>query len=146
MRFRLTPLQLAMLNGTFPAFNDSKEFSLRGNAVWEVGLARYGDQRFATVLAGSDRKSLLPLILGVNELPKAATAAMPSHNYTAAGYAVLRHGEGEQATWLAMKYGPHGGGHGHPDKLSFVLYSQGQVIDEDGRDSAIRDCPRPCSV
>jgi hypothetical protein len=27
-----------------------------------------------------------------------------------------------------MKYGPHGGGHGHPDKLNFVLYAKGQMI------------------
>jgi oligo-alginate lyase len=30
-----------------------------------------------------------------------------------------------------MKYGPHGGGHGHPDKLNFVLYSRGQILGVD---------------
>ncbi len=35
------------------------------------------------------------------------------------------------ATWLCLKYGPHGGGHGHPDKLNFVLYSRGQILGVD---------------
>jgi hypothetical protein len=30
-----------------------------------------------------------------------------------------------------MKYGPHGGGHGHPDKLNFVLYANGQIAAPD---------------
>ena len=33
-----------------------------------------------------------------------------------------------QATWLCLKYGPHGGGHGHPDKNNFVLYARGKVL------------------
>src|SRR5512137_3018224 len=33
--------------------------------------------------------------------------------------------------WFSMKYGPHGGGHGHPDKLGFVLYGRGQVLAPD---------------
>jgi hypothetical protein len=30
-----------------------------------------------------------------------------------------------------LKYGPHGGGHGHPDKNSFVLYSRGKIVATD---------------
>jgi hypothetical protein len=53
---------------------------------------------------------------------------MPSRNAAASGYAILQRGQGEQATWLCLKYGPHGGGHGHPDKNNFILYARGQVI------------------
>ena len=33
--------------------------------------------------------------------------------------------------YLALDYGPHGGGHGHPDKLGFVLYGRGTLLAED---------------
>ena len=44
---------------------------------------------------------------------------------------ILAGGAGSKAAWLCLKYGPHGGGHGHPDKLNFVLYGLGQVIAPD---------------
>jgi hypothetical protein len=30
-----------------------------------------------------------------------------------------------------VKYGPHGGGHGHPDKNSFILYAHGRILTTD---------------
>ncbi|MSS74006.1 MAG: hypothetical protein EXS64_21355 [Candidatus Latescibacteria bacterium] len=39
------------------------------------------------------------------------------------GYAVLRAERPE--AYLLLKYGPHGGGHGHPDKLSLILHACG---------------------
>ena len=30
--------------------------------------------------------------------------------------------------YLAFEYGPHGGGHGHPDKLGFVLHARGKIL------------------
>jgi hypothetical protein len=54
-----------------------------------------------------------------------------SHNSPASSYAILQRGDGPDATWLCLKYGPHGGGHGHPDKNTFILYSQGQIVATD---------------
>jgi hypothetical protein len=34
-------------------------------------------------------------------------------------------------TFLLLKYGPHGGGHGHPDKLGIVLFAQGERLSPD---------------
>ncbi len=47
------------------------------------------------------------------------------------GLAVLRQRAGDftadrQATAAALSYGPYGGGHGHPDKLSLVVHAQGR--------------------
>ena len=53
-------------------------------------------------------------------------------NSEASGYAILQNGEGEESTWLCLKYGPHGGGHGHPDKNHFILYTKGQIVAPDG--------------
>jgi hypothetical protein len=44
------------------------------------------------------------------------------------GYVILRPAATagfEQRQHLLLKYGPHGGGHGHPDKLSLSLYAHG---------------------
>jgi hypothetical protein len=47
------------------------------------------------------------------------------------GVAVLRQQAGDfttqpGSTAVAMSYGPYGGGHGHPDKLSIAVYAQGR--------------------
>jgi hypothetical protein len=59
--------------------------------------------------------------------------------FPAAGWAILRSGplgtgDADQhipQNYLALDFGPHGGGHGHPDKLSFVLYGHGKLLSED---------------
>ncbi len=52
--------------------------------------------------------------------------------YPSTGFAILREGLDESglpppdATCCTLNYGPHGGGHGHPDQLSIVLYADGK--------------------
>ena len=43
-----------------------------------------------------------------------------------AGLAVLRQGAGESAACLFLDFGPHGGGHGHLDKLGITLFAAGR--------------------
>lgn len=47
---------------------------------------------------------------------------------THGGFGILRTGEGKDQTVLTMKYGGHGLGHGHFDKLDFMFYDQGQDV------------------
>lgn len=68
------------------------------------------------------------LWFGDEPLEAGGVRTWKSANLPASGYAVLARGEGAAATWLCFKYGPHGGGHGHPDKLNFVLYARGNVV------------------
>ncbi|MCY2993567.1 MAG: heparinase II/III family protein [Planctomycetota bacterium] len=102
---------------------------LRGTAD-----AVYGDAVtfFANTFPTEGLKSLLQEALGrlSGKHPDSASVIRleTSHIYPAAGYAVLQQGQGRDATWLCLKYGPHGGGHGHPDKLNFILYSRGKVL------------------
>ena len=56
----------------------------------------------------------------------------------ATGYAVLRSqpdGDGQPSPateqYALLKYGLHGGGHGHPDKLGLTLYAQGSRLAPD---------------
>lgn len=51
--------------------------------------------------------------------------------FPSSGVAVLRQSKGgftqqPDSTAVALSYGPYGGGHGHPDKLSVAVYAQGR--------------------
>jgi hypothetical protein len=125
------PFALAMPDMILPNFNDSGYAALGSEAaIYELAFARFHDPRYVALLAG--RESRMALLFGVTNLPPSAAAVeLPSRNLTAGGYAILQEGAGTNATWLAAKYGPHGGGHGHPDKNSFILYARGQVLAPD---------------
>ncbi len=126
------PLDLAMPDLRLPAFNDSHTISVTGYASrYEIALAHYGDSRYAAVLERGGRKSDAALLYGAVDLPASTTHRTASGNYPASGFAILAGGHGEESTWFCLDYGPHGGGHGHPDKLGFVLYSAGEVIAPD---------------
>lgn len=132
------PLKFMMPNWKLPAFNDSTEVELLREIgfarfaitqpIYELAYARYREPIYANLLAKSDRRNDFALFFGVGELPKPQPLKWRSANYPSSGYAILARGEDEQARWLCLKYGPHGGGHGHPDKLNFVLYARGQVL------------------
>jgi hypothetical protein len=53
-------------------------------------------------------------------------AGLPSEVLPNAGVATLRV-RGSDHT-LALKFGPHGGGHGHFDKLTFISYANGKHL------------------
>lgn len=126
------PLKFAMPNLHLPAFNDSGEVNLRGRAsLYELAYSRYQEPRYLQLLKASNRRNDFALWFGTGKLPSASPTEWQSINYPRSGYAILAQGEEEQATWLCLKYGPHGGGHGHPDKLNFVLYARGQVVAPD---------------
>ncbi|MFA0751090.1 MAG: hypothetical protein SLRJCFUN_001493 [Candidatus Fervidibacter sp.] len=132
------PFKFMMPNWRLPAFNDSTEVELLRELgfgrfgitqpIYELAYARYREPIYAALLSRGERRSDFALWFGVGELTKPQPLRWRSANYPASGYAILARGEGEQATWLCLKYGPHGGGHGHPDKLNFVLYARGQVL------------------
>jgi hypothetical protein len=51
--------------------------------------------------------------------------------FPSTGVAILREASGDytsqpDSTAVSLSYGPHGGGHGHSDKLNIVLYAQGR--------------------
>lgn len=125
-RLYTAPLSFAMPNLRLPAFNDSEEVGA-SNALYELAYARYHDPLFAAGIP-SDRENETALWYGEPHLPPAKAPALGSRNAAESGYAILQKGQGADATWLCLKYGPHGGGHGHPDKNGFVLYARGRVV------------------
>ncbi|MBM3212635.1 alginate lyase family protein, partial [Candidatus Poribacteria bacterium] len=126
------PIRFAMPDFRLPAFNDSGEVGLKGRAsIYELAYARYHDPQYALLLSTGSRNNDFALKFGADDLPSQMPSQWKSSNYPNSGYAILANGKGSEATWLCMKYGPHGGGHGHPDKLNFVLYSREKVIAPD---------------
>lgn len=123
------PLKFAMPNLRLPAFSDSGVVDLsKSRGIYELAYSRYRDPAYLSLISSSARISDYAFWYGEASLPAAPVVEHRSANYPESGYAILTQGKGEDATWLCFKYGPYGGGHGHPDKLSFVMYSRGRVI------------------
>ncbi|MSU65252.1 MAG: hypothetical protein EXS38_03925 [Opitutus sp.] len=132
----LAPIQCAYPDGTLPATNDCWYFtSILGACChgvppapdfYEIGFAVYGEPAFAATLHRayrvSPRDSVYALLFGVESLPAEAPPARASVNLPASGLAILRPTEGVD---LLLKYGPPGGHHGHPDKLSLTGWAHG---------------------
>jgi hypothetical protein len=127
------PLNLSMPNLTLPNFNDSGTVALHGQSdLYELAFARFRNNAYLPLLKDSERHGRLALLFGVTALPPSGPLATAgSRNSPASGYAILQQGTNSDATWLCLKYGPHGGGHGHPDKNSFVLYARGKIVATD---------------
>ncbi len=126
------PLRFATPSLTLPAFNDSTEVNLRAQApAYELAYARYKNPLYLPLLAASNRENDYALWFGVESLPRAGAVQWRSANYPTSGYAVLAKGRGQGATWLCLKYGPHGGGHGHPDKLHLEIHADGEPLAAD---------------
>jgi hypothetical protein len=102
--------------------------------IYEAAWGLWGNPAHAAFLArlyavGAPRSSFEALLFGPTTLPVAAKDSLASTVHDANGYAVLRGGDPER--WLLLKYGPHGGGHGHPDKLALDLHGVGRRLAAD---------------
>jgi hypothetical protein len=133
-RMFLLPLRMSQPNLVPPSLSDQGYTTRRiGPNHIERALGWYGDQEFADVLAylystGSTRSSREALQYG-GELPASAMGPeLASANLTGAGAAILRDGGGGEARWVLVRYGEHGGGHGHPDKLEIIVYGLGRTL------------------
>jgi len=75
------------------------------------------------------RSSALPLEEG--EFANSGAYRNGCSLFPSSGLVVLREASGDfterpESTAVSLSYGPHGGGHAHPDKLNLVLYTQGR--------------------
>jgi len=147
----LAPIQSAYPDWSLPAPNDCWYFTSllsdcchgvpSGPAFYEIGYGWYDEPRFGEVLQRAyqqgPRDSLDALLFGRTELPVTPLSPLPSVHLPASGYAILRDipatppaSETEQR-YLLLKYGPHGGGHGHPDKLNLIVHAYGERLSPD---------------
>lgn len=118
------PVLGAYADLTFPAHNDGwYGESLTAQAgLYEIAAQRFRDPLFAGVLARcyariprtASEALLNPVAPAADSVPE----PLPGFCFGGAGVGVLRSGE----RTVVLKYGPHGGGHGHPDKLSVSIH------------------------
>ena len=121
------PLRFALPNWTLPPFNDSGATQVLSNdRFFELAYSRYADPLFATVL-GQRARGREALLWGADSLPAASPEPPRSSAlFPASGYAALRSASNDHT--LILKFGPHGGGHGHYDKLNLVSFARGDTM------------------
>lgn len=72
------------------------------------------------------------LEFAVDDAPPAPKEVIKSRNFPDFGIALLHDGGAAgRENWVLLRYGEHGGGHGHFDKLNVVAYVHGQPIHDD---------------
>lgn len=135
------PLRIAYPDDYVPAINDCWYHSRvtdevghgipNGPGFYEIAAGTYGAPEFEAVLARAyrtkPRSNVESLLYGPDEVPDTVSLPLVESNEAASGFAVLRPelpagAPGE----LLLKYGPHGGGHGHADKLALSIYGGGR--------------------
>ncbi len=133
----------AFPNGVFPPINDaSRTMAIDAPEVvlaLDVAYARYGANR--NLLAGAAMQNRvilngagLAIARDLAARPVAPVMDYGSLEFTdgfdgkRGGLGILRSGTGRDATMLLMKYGVHGEGHGHFDKLHFSFFDAGHEV------------------
>jgi len=127
----LAPIHAAMPDATLPAFNDSQRLSLGTRDIYEIAFRRFSDASMAVPLSRQERAGFRALLYGVRPLPDVKQQRVESGILTDSGYAILARAKGGSVAWVCVKYGPHGGDHGHYDKNSLVFYHNGSMILDD---------------
>lgn len=117
----------------FPSHNDGwyGESLVAQASLYEVAYRRYNDPLFLELLnrcyRHTERNSVEALLNATGIKPALENSSLPSVNFGNSGFSVLRSGN----KTVVLKYGPHGGGHGHPDKLSISIHDGDKEIVSD---------------
>ncbi len=116
-------------NGVLVASNDTSAMSPAD--FYELAYKEYGGKELAWVLSKSERDSWISLFYGVGKLPKAKDPRTKSATLPNIGLTALRsqgrESVGENQLQAYVKFGSHGGWHGHFDRASL------QALDKYGR-------------
>lgn len=133
LRMFLAPLDYAYPDGSLWSNNDSwHEDSLDKRApVYEYAHHFWPRAGFGPLLAETyeteQRNSVDALLFG-EPLPQPGRVVRPSRVFEPSGFGILRGGSGDTTAQATLKFGPHGGGHGHPDKLALTYFAAGRLI------------------
>ena len=119
------PIGLSLPDGSAPGFNDNPGGSLKDwTDVYELAFTRWHRDPYGRVLQLAPRDSLTALLYGREVIPAGDVIPKTSVLLRDAGFAVLR----TPCVSVAVRFGKHGGGHGHPDMLDIVTYADGQLF------------------
>ena len=136
-------VQTIFPNGVFPPINDASRtmdikapgvvlgnslvYSQYGSDVNLLGVAKIQQE---VILNGAGLK-LAQDYAELDVVPDydwGSTEFTDGYDGKQGGLGILRTGTGYAQSMLLMKYGVHGAGHGHFDKLHFIFYEQGKEI------------------
>jgi len=116
--------------GKLPMLNDGSEQDFTGmlREVYEHGIGLFRSEPIlATPLLIWGRGNTVESVLyGPNTLQNMEWEDIGSSLLPDSGLACLRSGPPQQRSLVLMDFGPHGGHHGHPDKLGLTLWLEGQ--------------------
>ncbi len=138
-RMFLAPMLMADAQFVVPPTNDSGLGNLMNYvSLYEIATHLFPrENSFPDFLAytyentGRHRAMREALFYGRDELPRGERVEAGSANFTGVGLAVLRKLAGGSEKYVMFDYGPHGGGHGHPDKMNIIISGMGQVLAPD---------------
>ncbi|NOG47944.1 MAG: alginate lyase family protein [Calditrichaeota bacterium] len=136
-------LQTVFPNGNFPPINDASR-SMNVKSIGPVianniAYHRFGANPNLLAIAQIQNQVILNKAGFVIAKDLAEAKDSPQLNWQSVefsdgydgkqgGLGILRHGSGQDQTMLLMKYGSHGLGHGHFDKLHFSYFNQGSEV------------------
>ncbi|MHC4870519.1 MAG: alginate lyase family protein [Planctomycetota bacterium] len=114
-------------NGLLPQLGDSVRPSLGGGKkLFELAYSLYADKDFIPYMPV--KRTFTGVMRGVEKSEGVESAGfMKGKVFKSNGHALLRT-KGEKKLAAAFTFGPYGGYHGHLDKLSFVLYANGNEL------------------
>ena len=136
-------VQTALPNGVFPAINDaSRTMAIDAPEVVlavDLAYAKYGANPNLLGAAAIQDEVILNGagltvardIAGRRSVPKMTWGSVEftdGPDGKRGGLGILRSGAGRDASMLLMKYGVHGEGHGHFDKLHFIFFDSGREV------------------
>ncbi len=125
------PYAMVLPDGSLPSFNDGfpRTYGKNLMELYELAAGLFSDPEIAGPLAAFGRgDSVGAIIYGPKTIPMDGWRDKPSANLADAGMAALRSGPPQQQTLAMVDYGPHGGDHGHNDKLGLMVWLKGQPL------------------
>ncbi len=123
-------------DGTSPGINDSGRAAVGSGWTamsFDYAFLRYGDRNYAATINDCQRQlhqspaCYFPTRV-YRQLDEVPVEGYGSLVFDKLGYAILRGEGGGRETFLLMDYGPHGGTHGHYDKLNLILFADGDEL------------------
>src|SRR5690606_1431669 len=135
----LTPLTMLRPDLSLPAYNDGWHWISMPSGLgeylnhYEIAHALWDEPAFARVVArlvgdGFERRGEDALLHGPDPVPPDDRPLADFRDlHPDSGWAV----QSDTDRFLVTKFGPHGGGHGHPDKLQLDLWAHGERLAPD---------------
>ena len=128
----------------YPGTGDTHQDALGNDALFELAVYLYNDPWCGWALRQGSRSTYYSLAFGKGIPPHEAPPA-DSKLYPSSGFAALRAGDladfwGSDGLTAYLRFGPHGGWHGHKDSVQMELRAYGaEMVTDSRRASRYRD-------